>query len=105
MRQWMRRPAAVAATIFALVTVPGALVLHSPGEANADVCASAGRRVSISGCVNVAGAINSYAPPPYEYAPLPQDYPPPPPPPPLPNVSGCITADGRYGRVSVSGCT
>jgi hypothetical protein len=48
----------------------------------------------VSGCTNVADTVNSYAPPPAAYAPLPQDFPPPP--------SVCVGA-GR--RVHVSGCT
>jgi hypothetical protein len=107
MHQKLRTPAAIAAAVFALATVPGAFVtIQSPGVARADVCASAGRRVSVSGCADIAGAINYYAPPPAYYAPLPQDFddPPPPPPPVLPNVSVCVGATGRYGHVSASGC-
>lgn len=69
------------------------------GAAQADVCVNAGRRVSVSGCANIADAIAPYVPPPAEYAPLPEDYPPPPPPP--PNVNVCANV-GR--RISVSGC-
>ncbi|MBS1691532.1 MAG: hypothetical protein JST91_04850 [Actinobacteria bacterium] len=71
---------------------------------NADVCANVGgRRVSVSGCGNIADAVAPWVPPPAEYAPLPEDYvaPPPPPPPPLPNVNVCANV-GR--RISVSGC-
>jgi hypothetical protein len=46
----------------------------------------------------VADTVNTYAPPPGDYAPLPQDFPPPPP----PNVNVCVGA-GR--RIHVSGCT
>ena len=46
-----------------------------PGVANADVCAGFGRRVSVSGCTNVADTVNTFAPPPDAYAPLPQDFP------------------------------
>nr|WP_241520496.1 hypothetical protein [Mycobacterium paraense] len=73
-------------------------VLQPPGVANADVCASVGRRVSVSGCTNVADTVDTYAPPPGDYAPLPQDFPPPPP----PNVSVCA---GVGRRIHVSGCT
>ena len=72
-------------------------VVQPSGVANADVCASVGRRVSVSGCTNVADTVNAYVPPPAAYAPLPQDFPPPPPPP----VNVCVGA-GR--RVHVSGC-
>jgi hypothetical protein len=75
-------------------------VVVSTGVANADVCASVGRRISVSGCSNVADTINGYVPPPADYAPLPGDFPPPPPPPPPVNV--CVGA-GR--RIHVSGCT
>jgi hypothetical protein len=66
--------------------------------ASADVCASVGRRVSVSGCTNVGDTVNSYVPPPADYAPLPGDFPPPPPPP----VNVCV---GVGRRVHVSGCT
>jgi hypothetical protein len=81
----------------ALATVPGAiLTIHAPGKANADVCASVGRRVSVSGCANVADAVAPYVPPPAYYAPLPDD------PPPPANVSGCVSYNGRW--VSAGGC-
>jgi hypothetical protein len=51
------------------------------GVAQADVCVSVGRRVSVGGCTHIADTIANYAPPPAYYAPLPEDYPPPPPPP------------------------
>jgi hypothetical protein len=75
-------------------------VVQPSAAANADVCASVGRRVSVSGCTNVGDTVNSYVPPPADYAPLPQDFPPPPPPPPPVNV--CV---GVGRRVHVSGCT
>ena len=64
-------------------------------EAAADVCANVGRRVSVSGCVDVAGAVAAYAPPPAAYAPLPEDF--------APNASGCVNWNGRW--VSAGGCT
>jgi hypothetical protein len=84
---------AVTATLGTLVTV------HTPGVANADVCVNAGRRVSVSGCANLADVMAPYVPPPAYYAPMPEDYPPPPPP---PYVNACATVNGRH--VSVSGC-
>jgi hypothetical protein len=99
-RSWISRTGAalaVAVTLGTLVTI------HDAADANADVCASAGRRVSVSGCANLADVMAPYVPPPEYYAPLPEDYAPPPPPPPGSNVSGCIGVNGR--RVSVSGCT
>lgn len=80
----------------ALAAIPEMYALvQPPGVAHADVCASVGRRVSVSGCTNVADTINANVPPPGAYAPLPQDFPPPPP------VNVCVGA-GR--RVHVSGC-
>ncbi len=90
------------AVAFAFLTLPGVIVLAAPaGTALADVCASAGRRVSVGGCVNIADAVAPYVPPPAYYAPLPED-PPPPPPPPGSNVTGCIGYNGRW--VSAGGC-
>ncbi len=93
---WLR-----AATVaLAFTALPGAIVLAAPaGTANADVCASAGRRISVGGCVNIADAVAPYVPPPTYYAPLPED---PPPPPPGANVSGCIGYNGRW--VHAGGC-
>ncbi|OBI23472.1 hypothetical protein A5712_00150 [Mycobacterium sp. E2327] len=82
--------------MLALTAIPEIYaVVQPPGVANADVCASVGRRVSVSGCTNVADTVNTYAPPPGDYAPLPQDFPP-------PNVSVCA---GVGRRIHVSGCT
>ncbi|OBB96764.1 hypothetical protein [Mycolicibacterium peregrinum] len=91
-------------TALALFTLPGVIVLAAPaGTASADVCASAGRRISVGGCVNIADAVAPYVPPPAYYAPLPEDPPPPPPPPPPgSNISGCIGYNGRW--VSAGGC-
>ena len=42
----------------AFLTLPGVIVLAAPaGTALADVCASAGRRISVGGCVNIADAV------------------------------------------------
>jgi len=77
--------------------VPGAIVtIHAPGIANADVCVSGGRRISVSGCANIADAVAPYIPPPAYYAPMPYD------PPPPPNVSGCVSYNGRW--VNASSC-
>lgn len=102
MRTKFRSWAAATGAALALVTMPGLVVtIGSAGVANADVCASAGRRISVSGCANLSDVMAPYVPPPDYYAPLPEDFVPPPPPPPPP-VSGCIGVNGR--RVSVSGC-
>lgn len=90
--------AAAGIALFALTAIPEAWdVIQPSGAARADVCASVGRRISVSGCTNVADTIGTYAPPPADYAPLPGDYPPPPPGP---------TVCANFGRrISVSGCT
>jgi hypothetical protein len=98
MNLWMRSWAGVGVAVLALTAIPEMCAVVQPsGVANADVCASVGRRVSVSGCTNVADTVNTYAPPPGDYAPLPQDFPPPPP----PNVNVCA---GVGRRVHVSGC-
>ncbi len=97
---WKRPSAAVVITALVFTAVPEIFAMTEPsGVARADVCANVGRRVSVSGCTNIADAVAPYAPPPAAYAPLPEDYPPPPPPP--PNVNVCANV-GR--RISVSGC-
>ena len=58
--------------------------------------ASAGRRVQVSGCANIADAVAPYVPPPAYYAPMPYD------PPPPPNVTGCVSYNGRW--VNAGGC-
>ena len=88
---------AIAATSLAIAGVVSTVVtLPAPGTARADVCVSGGRRVSVSGCANIADAVAPYVPPPAYYAPLPDD------PPPPPNVSGCVSYNGRW--VNASGC-
>ena len=100
MNRWVRSWIAGGIAALALTAIPEMFAIVQPsGVANADVCASVGYRVSVSGCTNVADTVNTYVPPPADYAPLPQDFPPPPPPPP---VSVCVGA-GR--RIHVSGCS
>ena len=91
MKQWTRSWTLAAATVVALATVPA-----GPGVASADVCVSGGRRVSVSGCANIADTVGAYVPPPAYYAPMPYD------PPPPANVSGCVSYNGRW--VNASGC-
>ena len=88
MSHWLRSGTVTAATVLALAAVPVAIVTIP--VANADVCASAGRRVSVSGCANLADAVAPYVPPPAYYAPMPND------PPPPPNVTGCVGYNGRW---------
>jgi hypothetical protein len=98
MSLWVRSWTAAGIAVLALTSIPEIYAVVQPsGVANADVCASVGRRVTVSGCTNVADTVNTYVPPPGDYAPLPQDFPPPPAP---PNV--CVSA-GR--RIRVSGCS
>jgi hypothetical protein len=85
------------ASALAIAAITGAILTIQPARvANADVCASAGRRVSVSGCANIADAVAPYVPPPAYYAPMPYD------PPPPPNVSGCVSYNGRW--VNAAGC-
>ena len=100
MNMWVRSWTAAGIAVLALASIPEIYAVVQPsGVASADVCAGVGRRVSVSGCTNVADTVNAYVPPPADYAPLPEDFPPPPPPPPPVNV--CVGA-GR--RIHVSGC-
>lgn len=92
--------------VWLAVAVGIASVAVVPATAHADVCGSVGGRrgnVSVGGCTDIAGAIADWAPPPSEYAPLPEDFDTPPPI--GSNVSICGNVGGPRGRVSVSGCT
>jgi len=92
-----RSLAAMAASALAIAAIPGAILTLQPtGVANADVCASVGRRVQVGGCANLADAVAPYVPPPAYYAPMPYD------PPPPPNVTGCVSYNGRW--VNAGGC-
>lgn len=98
MKLRMRSGIAAGVTLLALTAVPEVYSIVQPsGVAHADVCASVGRRVSVSGCTNIADTVGTYAPPPADYAPLPGDFPPP-----GSNVHVCANV-GR--RISVSGCS
>jgi hypothetical protein len=92
--RWQRTT--VAAAVVALTAVLEIVTIPAAGNAGADVCVNAGRRVSVSGCANLNDAVAPYAPPPAYYAPLPDD------PPPPPNVSGCVSYNGRW--VNAGGC-
>jgi hypothetical protein len=101
MSLWVRSWTAAGVAVLALTSIPQMYAAVQPsGVANADVCASVGRRISVNGCTNVADTVNGYVTPPAGYAPLPGDFPPPPPPPPPVNV--CV---GVGRRIHVSGCT
>lgn len=89
--------AIAAPALVVVATISGAILTSSPtGTAHADVCASAGRRVQVSGCANIADAVAPYVPPPAYYAPMPYD------PPPPPNVNACVSYNGR--RVNAAAC-
>ena len=84
-----------AATVLTLAAVPGAIVtIPGAAVASADVCANVGRRISVSGCANLADPIAPYVPPPAYYAPMPND------PPPPPNVNACVGYNGRWVNAS-----
>jgi hypothetical protein len=88
---------AATAAVVVLAGLPGAVVIFpAPGIAKADVCVGGGRRISVSGCANIADTVAAYVPPPAYYAPMPDD------PPPPPNVTGCVSYNGRW--VNASGC-
>ena len=92
MGMFFRRLAIGAATVLSLVGLPAVLTTIHPGStANADVCASAGRRVTVSGCASLADVMAPYVLPPDTYAPL------------TPNASACVGWNGRW--VNASGCT
>ena len=95
MRQTARAWVAATVAVLGLATVPTAIITIAPsGDANADVCASAGRRSEVSGCANLSDVMAPYVVQPDAYAPLPGD--------PLPNVTGCVGYNGRW--VSAGGC-
>jgi len=88
-----RRLAAGSAAVLALAASPAAIVTvaGSSGTATADVCASAGRRVTVSGCANLSDVMAPYVVPQDAYAPI------------TPEASACIGWNGRW--VNASGCT
>ena len=88
----VRRWGVSAATVLALAGAPAVLVTVQPGAtANADVCASAGRRVSVSGCANLSDVMAPYVLPQDAYAPI------------TPNASACVGWNGRW--VNANSCT
>ena len=102
MNMWVRSWIAGGIAVLALTAIPEIYAVMQPsGVANADVCASVGRRVSVGGCMNVADTVNAYVPPPAEYAPLPEDFQAPAPAPPPVNVGVCA---GFGRRIRVGGC-
>lgn len=82
---------ACAAAALTMAAVPVVAVTVGNGTAGADVCASAGRRVTVSGCANLSDVMAPYVVPPDAYAPI------------TPNASACVGWNGRW--VNASGCT
>lgn len=81
-----------AAAVLALAVAQVAVaIIHPSGTAEADVCASAGRRISVSGCANLSDVMAPYVVPPDTYAPI------------TPNASACVGWNGRW--VNASTCT
>ena len=88
----IRRLLLGAAAVLTLAGTPAAIMVIAPaGTANADVCASAGRRIEVSGCANLSDVMAPYVVPPDAYAPL------------TPNASACVGWNGRW--INASGCT
>jgi len=94
MKPSTRTVIAATAAVLGLVTPAAVVTIVPSGAANADVCASAGRRISVSGCANLSDVMAPYVVQPNAYAPLPGD--------PTPNVTGCVGYNGRW--VSAGGC-
>jgi hypothetical protein len=85
MRISVRRWGTGTAAVLALVGAPAILATIQPsGTANADVCASVGRRVSVSGCANLGEVMSPYVLPQDAYAPI------------TPNASACVGWNGRW---------
>ena len=80
---------ALAAVFAAAVSVVGPVTVAA--TADADVCASAGRRVTVSGCANLSDVMAPYVVPPDAYAPI------------TPNASVCVGWNGRW--VDANGCS
>jgi hypothetical protein len=88
----IRRCAAGTAAVLALAGAPAViLTIVGSGTAAADVCASAGRRVTVSGCANLSDVMAPYVVPQDAYAPI------------TPNASACVGWNGRW--VNANGCT
>ncbi len=87
-----RRMAIGAAAALSMAGAPAALATLQPSAtANADVCASAGRRVTVSGCASLSDVMAPYVVPTDAYAPI------------TPNGTACVGWNGRW--VNASGCT
>lgn len=88
----IREVLCAAVVVLALAGAPAViLTIVEPGTASADVCASAGRRVTVSGCANLSDVMAPYVVPPDAYAPI------------TPNASVCVGWNGRW--VDANGCS
>jgi hypothetical protein len=88
----IRRLAGGAVAVLALTGGAAALSTITPtGTANAEVCASAGRVISVSGCANLSDVMAPYVVPPEAYAPI------------TPAASACVGWNGRW--ISANSCT
>jgi hypothetical protein len=94
MKPSTRTVIAATAAVLGLVTPAAVVTIVTSGAANADVCARAGRRISVSGCANLSDVMAPYVVEPNAYAPLPQDI--------APNVNACVGYNGRW--VSANTC-
>lgn len=92
MRIGIRRMGIGAAAVLTLASGSAALATIQPtATAGADVCASAGRRVTVSGCASLSDVMAPYVVPQDAYAPI------------TPNASACVGWNGRW--VNASSCT
>lgn len=81
-----------AAAVLALAGVPAVLVAIAPaGTASADVCASAGRRITVGGCANLSDVMAPWVVPPNAYAPI------------TPEASACVGWNGRWVDANTCG--
>jgi len=92
-RTWLGTRLRATAAVLAFAAVPAALVTIAPSsEAGADVCASAGRRISVSGCANLSDVMAPYVVGPDAYAPMPGDA-----------VNACVGWNGRWVNANACG--
>jgi hypothetical protein len=87
-RQW----AALSAAAITLAGLPVAIITTgTDGTVSADVCASAGRRISVGGCANLSDVMAPWVPPPDSYAPMPGE-----------GLNACVGYNGRW--ISANTC-
>ena len=92
MKMSRRRFAVATAGAVAIAGVPMAIITTGPdGTVTADVCASAGRRISVGGCANLSDVMAPWVPPPDSYAPMPGE-----------GLNACVGYNGRW--ISANTC-